>query len=412
VIAFVVSAALLTLVAVGFLLWPLWSRGHARGIDAVDVDRRNENVAAYRERLDELRAELAAGTIDADAYEGLEEELGASLLADAGPDAPAPVAQVEAAPGPVARRTLWTAAAVLPLVAIWGYVQVGALPDVLLRDSAQALLSGQEAGEGDMRVLVARLERRLAREPDDSQGWYLLGHGRLHLQEYRAAAEAFEQLHRRTGDDVNVMVSLAQAHFLADHGRISEPNRTLMLRVLSLSPTQPLVLEMLAIDAFNRQDFEAAASYLERALSGSVTGARAADLREGLSQARALAGTASAPVQPEVGNGARIGVRVTLADQVVAAAGARIFVFAREPGGPPVPIAVRALRLAELPADFYLTDADAMQAGRTLSDFDRIELVARLSQSGDVVFRDGDLEARSGPVDPRDSARISLTIGP
>jgi cytochrome c-type biogenesis protein CcmH len=230
----------------------------------------------------------------------------------------------------------------------------------------------------------------------------------LNLMEYAAAAEAFERLRSQIGDDLNVLISLAQARFLADHGRIGDETRAVMTRTLALEPTQPLVLEMLAIDAFNRHDFDAAAEYLERALAGPLPAARAAEFREGLSQARALAGRA----EVESSSSARIGVRVALADHVEAAPGARVFVIARESGGPPVPIAVRALRLADLPADFYLTDADAMQAGRPLAAYERIELIARLSQSGDAAFREGDLEVRSDPVDPNDESHVALTIGP
>jgi cytochrome c-type biogenesis protein CcmH len=408
---FVVSAALLTLIACVFVLWPLLARHGGASVAA--EDREAQNLAAYRARLAELEAELAAGTIAPESYEGLETELAASLLADAEtPDADAGTP----APAHSSRRARWpllAAAALLPLVAVAGYVRYGAMPDVLLRDTAQVLLTGEGATESDMRALVQRIERRLVRTPDDADLWYLLGHGRLNLMDYRAAADAFDQLRRRVGDDPNVLISLAQAQFMADQGQVSEGNRALMHRILADRPTQPLVLEMLAIDAFNRHDYGAAAGYLERALSGPVSAGRAADLRAGLEQARALGGGVSAPPPAVTAqtNGVRIGVQVMLGDEVQASPGARVFVIARESGGPPMPIAVRALRLAELPAEFYLTDADAMQAGRTLSQFDRIELIARLSQTGDAAFREGDLEARSDPIDPRGDARVALTLG-
>jgi cytochrome c-type biogenesis protein CcmH len=410
VIAFLTSALVLTLIAIGFLVWPLVTRTGARDQRPDEVDRQAENVAAYRERLDELRTDLEAGTLDAETYQGLEAELAASLLADTSAADSAPVSP------PPRERSRAPALAVLvavlvPALAVYGYVRYGALPDVLIRDSAQVLLSGANATDDEMRALVARLERRLARAPDKSDVWYLLGHGNLFLQDYDAAADAFETLRRLTGDDTNVLVSLAQARFLADHGRVSPSTRAVMDRVLARNPHQPVVLEMLAIDAFNHQDFAAAAGYLERALAAPLSAARAADFREGLAYARAMLdrdGSASAAAA----NGVRIGVHVALADAVEAAPDARVFVIARDPAGPPVPIAVRALRLSDLPADFYLTDADAMQADRRLSDFASIELIARLSQSGDAAFREGDLETRSGPLDPNDDARVDLTIGP
>jgi len=79
-------------------------------------------------------------------------------------------------------------------------------------------------------------------------------------------------------------------------------------------------------------------------------------------------------------SGAAVHVSVALAPGVTVAPPARVFVIARQPNGPPMPIAVRALDPASLPLQLVLTDRDAMQPSRVLSMFDRVEVVARLSR--------------------------------
>ncbi|MCX7064210.1 MAG: cytochrome c-type biogenesis protein cycH [Proteobacteria bacterium] len=76
-----------------------------------------------------------------------------------------------------------------------------------------------------------------------------------------------------------------------------------------------------------------------------------------------------------------------------------------------MPIAVRVLDPATLPQKLVLTDADAMQPARMLSMFERVEVVARLSRSGNPVRQPGDLESNSQLVDPHATQRTALIIG-
>jgi len=126
--------------------------------------------------------------------------------------------------------------------------------------------------------------------------------------------------------------------------------------------------------------------------------------------------SAGPPVSPEAhaqaSNGAaEIPIDVVLAPGVAAPPPARVFVIARAPNGPPMPIAVRALDPSTLPQKLRLTDGDAMQSSRVLSMFDQVEVVARLSRSGNPMRQPGDLESPSRLLDPHGAAPIVLTIG-
>ena len=120
--------------------------------------------------------------------------------------------------------------------------------------------------------------------------------------------------------------------------------------------------------------------------------------------------TAGIP-QSAPGAAAAVELNVAFASGVEALPPARVFVIARAPGGPPMPIAVRVLDPATLPQKLVLTDADAMQPARMLSMFERVEVVARLSRSGNPVRQPGDLESNSQLVDPHATQRTALIIG-
>ena len=120
----------------------------------------------------------------------------------------------------------------------------------------------------------------------------------------------------------------------------------------------------------------------------------------------AVTGAASAGVPSRVSGSAsaatadvRVPVRVELGAGVSLAPTTVVYVIARANDGNPMPVAVKRLSVADLPADVVLSDADAMTVGRSLSGAGRIELVARATRSGDVKAMPGDYETRSGALD-------------
>ena len=86
-----------------------------------------------------------------------------------------------------------------------------------------------------------------------------------------------------------------------------------------------------------------------------------------------------------------------------------MFVFARAPDGGP-PLAVKRFKASELPAQFRLDDRDAMVPGRTLSSAPQVQLVARLSASGNAIRQPGDIETPALTVKPG-ATGVMLEIG-
>ena len=86
-----------------------------------------------------------------------------------------------------------------------------------------------------------------------------------------------------------------------------------------------------------------------------------------------------------------------------------VFVFARAPDGGP-PLAAKRFKASELPAQFRLDDRDAMVPGRTLSSAPQVQLVARLSASGNAIRQPGDIETPAIVVKPG-TGGVVLEIG-
>ena len=87
-----------------------------------------------------------------------------------------------------------------------------------------------------------------------------------------------------------------------------------------------------------------------------------------------------------------------------------VFVFARAVNGPPPPVAVKRLRVSDLPITISLSDNDAMVPQFKMSLFPEINVSARLSKSGQPVAQSGDFESQKVAAAPGQSEPLALTI--
>ena len=136
----------------------------------------------------------------------------------------------------------------------------------------------------------------------------------------------------------------------------------------------------------------------------------AVGLREQIDLARAEAGQEPLPgAAPAAATG---GLRVTIAldPSLPPPAGATLFVIARQAGGPPMPVAVEKIAAPKFPLEVVLDDSDSPMPTMRLSALKQVEVIARLSSTGDATPQPGDPESRALPVSLPAKAPVALTI--
>lgn len=170
------------------------------------------------------------------------------------------------------RRSLlpaWAIAAILaiPLAAVAVFWQLQRGPAAPAHERAQGQREeAVDLTDTEMQRMAERLAARLAREPEDAEGWRTLARTYYVMKRFRQAVAAYERL-ATLGDPMNadVLADYADALAMAQGQRLDGTPMELVRKALALDPTQWKALSMAATDAFQREDFAAAIAYWKRA---------------------------------------------------------------------------------------------------------------------------------------------------
>ncbi|KDE40601.1 MAG: c-type cytochrome biogenesis protein CcmI [Nitrincola lacisaponensis] len=391
-----IGIGVLTLIAVIIVFWPLLRSRHEQTVVETEADRTAQNIAIFRERLEELEKEKASGTLTETSFLELKTELEKNLLIDAEENRrQVPVLRV----GQSQLITITLLALLVPTLSFGLYAYLGRADDLA---SKLAMDSWQQAPLTDMTIeeAIAQLESELERRPQNAEGWYLLATTRMNMNQFDAAVEAFRQslkhLPEQTPEFPMVMGQLAQAMFFAAQGEMTDAVITQVEATLRLDPDELTALGLLGIAAFEVGEYEAAIMHWERALR-SADGQSAESLQTGIARARAELGQdGQSGVEPE-GPGIRIDLDVDPAIATEIRSDQFVFVYARAPGER-MPITVERIQVGALPAEIFLSASSSMVEGVQLSDFESVDLVARISVSGTAEQQSGDFKGELSNV--------------
>lgn len=382
------------LLALALVLRPLVAGGPVRRLS-----RREANLAIYRGQLRELDADRAAGTLAQADYQRAREELEARALEDLDSEA-------EPAPRRGARATAALVAVALPAAALAVYLAVGS-PGALSPQVDHGAVSAEQIEE-----MVGRLAARMGENPDDAEGWKLLGRSYAALGRFGEAVDAYAKAAAREPRDAALLADFADALAMARGKSLEGEPEQLVLRALEIEPQNLKALALAGTAAFERKAFAAAAGYWQRMLPLVPPDSEDAQvIRDNVAQATQLAG--GKPPAPQAAAPQAAGLRgtVRISPKLKGQFGPedRVFIYARAVEGPPMPLAVLRRRARELPVDFALDDSMAMAPGMTLSAHPRVVITARVSKSGGATPQPGDLQGASAPV-ANDASGVDVTI--
>jgi cytochrome c-type biogenesis protein CcmH len=396
-------AALLAL-ALSFLVFPLWRKSASDN----SVLRDAANLEILRDQASELEADLNAGLLTREAYEQGHRELQARLLEE--------VKESDAPKKPAVRnpaRMLAIALSLLiPLASVLLYLKLG--NERALLPPEQQAESAEGFGVLRSEAALQELEAKLAKNPNNPNGWLTLARSYSELQRFPDAVRAYQQLVKLVPNESQVWTNYADAMAMTNNqSLLGEPTK-LLDKALQLDSENTTALALMGSADMERGDYVAAITHWQKLLALLPPDfPQIQMIKDGVTQARDFlskqpggrAKLAKLPAAPEVAKAdpaKAITGRVSLGAAMAGKASPDDFVFilARAAQGPKMPLAVIRKQVKDLPMDFTLDDSMAMQPQMKLSGFDKVVVVARISKSGSPMAQPGDIEGTAGVVAP------------
>ena len=265
--------------------------------------------------------------------------------------------------------------------------------------------------------MVARLVERMKENPDDPEGWVMLGRSYLVMEQFTQAADAYAKAHALLGDEPNILADYAEALSMAAGANMAGRPFELIKEALTIDPNHTKALWLAGVAAYQGGE-RASALAVWRKLQGLLPeGENARMVQETIARVegemRQPSVETSGGTAPVAAAGeAKIEVAVSLAAELQAQAAPddTVFIFARALQGPPAPLAAVRLQVKDLPIMVTLDDSRAMMASRPLSSQSVVAVSARVSKSGNPIASSGDLEGSLSEVSVSSGERVSLTI--
>lgn len=377
---FWIYSALLLLVALLLLLWPIL-RGRK---DQAEEDRTALNIALYEEHLAELEAQHASGALSAEQLAEGRIEADRELLDDTDVGRPKQSANLGSALPLIA-------ALLVPVAGLGLYFYWGASDKVALTLS----LAEQPKTVEEM---IQRLEDTVRVQPESVDAWYFLARTYMGEQRPKEAAQAYARTIELVGRQPDLLGRWAQALYFANDNQWSADLQGLVDEALRQDPNEATSLGLIGIAAFEEGRFQAAIDAWTQLLKGlNPQDPSYQAIQTGIERARnslpkdqqsvsSTEATVSAVEPANVGE-YQLLIDVSLSEELAAQVSATdtVFVFARAESGPPMPLAAKRFTVAELPARIALTDADSLLPDLKLSSIGRLKLQASISNTGNAM---------------------------
>lgn len=380
-------------------------------------DEREQNIAIARERIQELKDELDAGTLSEATYQQTLEELEKSLLID--------VADIEAISEKTSTRSVWIMSiavlVIVPALSFGMYSMLGS-PQYLdvVGPGTPATAIGSKASDGKiptMEEMISGLEKKTAEKPNDPNGWYLLGRLYAASDRFADSVKAYERLVEVSDRTSTALVVLADSIAMTQDMSLSGRPQQLIDEALKKDPEHVTALWMAGQAAADAKQHTKAIDYWLRAAQGLTDNKEMlTDLGKMIDEAVVLAKEAGMEVPdinlPDVSAVISVSIKVTIDPSLQSSLEKDdvLFVFARDASGPPMPVAAIKRQASELPITVVLDNTSLLRPGSRLLDYKQLKIAARVSHSGQPIAQSGDLHSKSKQINPATTTEINLLI--
>ncbi|GAB2704016.1 c-type cytochrome biogenesis protein CcmI [Aliiglaciecola aliphaticivorans] len=384
--------AMLSAIAVGILVVPWLLKRNRHHQDVLT------NTQIIKQRMQELSREVDEGVISADDKDIAIKELKLALVDETvgSPD------QQQAGSWPLFLGI--SISVILCAILYYKSNEVSDLQHWQEVKQQSSELAKRIVIEGDSSVTLDELNdfslamrSKLANAPDDYIGWLLLGRLHASLNRLESALQAFEKAYMLAPEHSGVLSSYTQTLVMTGEENYIRKAQRLLITMVQSNPQDMNAIGMLAVASTQLGDTQQAlSSWQQLKLILPADDPMTVEVENRIAQ------LSQGSVAPQVDEAVEVAdadtsvlITVSISDELVAKIpeNAFIFVFAQDANGSVrMPAAVVKNRLADLPLQVELSDANAMLPSFKLSQLENARLVARISLDENVAQAKGELQ--------------------
>ena len=254
----------------------------------------------------------------------------------------------------------------------------------------QTLVSLHEASQLTKDHVVSTFKTLEQTLPESENVWVRLADIYQTLNLYEQAAYAYEQALKHHSAFEPYEMQKIYCQVMMNEGKVDETTLSELRRMLQSVPDHKGALNLLALYAYQHENYSTALEYWQRILekSENLAPSEKAAIVKAISKTENLLGIEQSTIPfklvVELNMPSDLSSKLTQQET--------LFVMVKDLSGNPIPLAVSKHRIGKFPMTVELTDENVMIAGQSLSALKQFKLIARVSKSGQPLPQTGDLE--------------------
>jgi len=340
------------------------------------TSRRQMNAAIYREELDKLELERAAGSINDADYEIAHAEMRQRLFQDTNEEDDHSVMGSS-------KLTVIGLCIFITVLSAGFYFFLGDATRIAEKNTQQPMT------QDGVEKMVAQFAAKMEQDPTNLQGWVMLARSYRILGRNVEAAKAYERAGNFIDSDPQLLADYADVLASNANGSFTGKPLKLINQALKLDPNNLMALWLSGTASYAAGNYKAAVQTWEKLAQQLPPGTEdARSIEASIADARAKGGLSSKASVNTKGISGKIEIAADIKSKVRSSD--IVMVIARKPGER-MPVAVLRTSVSEFPMSFSLTDALAMNPSAPLSQLSEASIEVRISKTGMAKPEVGDL---------------------
>jgi len=266
-ILFWLVCTVLLIIALAFILPTALQRPDTA--ENSEDERRQANIAIYRDQLNELKADLNNGIVSQEQFEADRDEIERRLLEDANQ----PHTKIQSRLTVQSSSTAYILAIAIPCLAVAIYLKIGEPRGIAGQVitappfAAAPMTEGGGRSEAQIEANVTALAKRLQANPSDLAGWTMLARSYNSMQRYGEAVGAYAKATELSPKDGDLWAEYAMASAMANGRQLDGKPTELINQALAVDPKNAKALQLAGTAAFQSKNYKKAVEYWEQVLS-------------------------------------------------------------------------------------------------------------------------------------------------